>query len=102
MARPMWFPAAVALCVLWVAGCSAVEEENPWADTIREWESRASSDFEREVLSDGEITEAEYREAVDRMITCARDQGVEVSVTESGYFYESDMVSSEHTSQIVD
>ncbi|HHW84554.1 MAG TPA: hypothetical protein GX743_12230 [Actinomycetales bacterium] len=91
-------PLAAALLL---SGCSAGTEEGPWSDTIREYGSLASSDFERDVLSDGEITQAEYDEAVDRFVSCARDQGVEVEVTGTGYVFEAAPSGQTHAETVV-
>lgn len=52
---------------------------SPYHDIILQERSNATSDFERSVLEDGEITRAEYTEATQRYVDCMTDQGLSAS-----------------------
>jgi hypothetical protein len=48
---------------------------------------KATSDFERDVLADLDISRAEYEEAIRRYVRCVEDQGVEIeAIPQSGYY----------------
>jgi hypothetical protein len=82
-------PAALTLgaCLL-LSGCSSpAEADGPYSDAAREALDRASSDFERGVLSDLNVTRAEYEEAVDRYVRCIEDAGAEVKPVDQGGYY---------------
>lgn len=51
----------------------------PWEAEFEQARADATTDFERDVLADGDITTEEIEEARDRMVQCAADQGVEVT-----------------------
>ncbi len=55
-----------------VAACGGGQAsfEGPYANDFQYYMDHATSDFEREVLSDGVITRAEYEEANQRYLTC--------------------------------
>ncbi|QBE48023.1 hypothetical protein [Leucobacter triazinivorans] len=90
--------ALVAVCgaVLFLSGCSGVdpggsasaagtgpsaasgsapEFDGPWASTFSSMYERAGSDFERQVLSDGKVTDQEYAETLDRFTECLSAYG---------------------------
>jgi hypothetical protein len=72
-----------------VGACSSEEstDDNPYAAEFAAGLERATSDFEREVLSDLEITRAEYEEAVSRYVECAAEQGLSVAPVPQGGYY---------------
>lgn len=49
----------------------------PWAEALESAYRDATSEFEREVLEDGEITEAEFHEMERRVKSCLNDNGIE-------------------------
>lgn len=73
MKRVSW----IVVSVLALAACSSSPppEVNPYAAEVRHAQQHATSDFEKEVLSDGIVTEAEYDEAVHRQVDCAESKG---------------------------
>lgn len=79
-----------ALFVAVTAGCGGNEQpaEGPWAAEIEEARQQATSDFERDILNDGEITRAEYDEAIDRYLSCMEDAGVRVGTEDMGGYYQ--------------
>ena len=50
-----------------------------WKDLFDQFMAEEPTDFERQVLSDYIITDAEYQEARNRFITCMTDLGWKVS-----------------------
>lgn len=88
---PMRISAPITLAIVAMValvGCSAAEPTtNPYSDRIKEAQAEASTDFERQVLEDGDLTRAEYEEAVNRYVECMEAQSVQISpVEQSGYF----------------
>lgn len=76
---------SVALVVL-CGGCAGNEQKPVTGAWGAEWEDarkNASSEFEKAVLSDGEITQDEYVEAMDLYVECIEDNGSAVSLHES-------------------
>lgn len=73
--------AAVAGCSGSEPGAGAWEAEYAWALEM------ATSDFERSVLADGEITRAEYEEATQRFLDCVNDQGASVATLDQGGYF---------------
>jgi len=73
--------AAVSLMALAVVACAAAPTGSPTPQGI--WKTYFDqaladpnlSDFERQVLSDYQITDAEYQEAKDRFVTCMANKG---------------------------
>jgi hypothetical protein len=65
----------------------ATVPDGPYRAQILQAQQRATSDFERGVLSDGKITKAEYDEAVQRYVKCMADKGVTVNPYEMGGGY---------------
>ncbi|NEN07895.1 hypothetical protein G3T36_18725 [Diaminobutyricibacter tongyongensis] len=55
---------------------SLPEFSGPWAGDLTYAFRKASSDFERNALSDGTISEAEFAEVENRFITCLRAGGL--------------------------
>lgn len=90
--------AAVIPIVLTLAGCTlsapvTADTGSPPPETLSQfWRTQfqevlddpALTEFERQVLSDFEITDAEYREAQDRFVKCMADQGWEVTFRSDG------------------
>lgn len=79
--------AVVSICGAFVlSGCGSeetVDPANPYAEEIRHSQEEASSEFEREVLKDGEVSREEYVEALDRYVSCIQEQGSSVALVES-------------------
>lgn len=75
--------AAVALAVA-PSGCTASPEfEGPWAAEFESAYADATTDFQREVLADGQITRDEYAEATDRYVQCMDDRGFDVEISDN-------------------
>lgn len=74
---------------LLTGACSSAEEtsDGPYAKEIVAAGGEATSDFERSVLSDGEITRAEYEESVQRLVSCAEGRGVKITPIKQGEVY---------------
>jgi hypothetical protein len=53
---------------------------NPWAAEFAQMRERPVSEFIKQILADDEITEAEFREALDREVQCLRDFGLNPDV----------------------
>lgn len=68
--------AGAAVILLLLPACSPQTEDDPWRETILAAGQEADTEFERQVLSDGKITEDEFREAIDREISCFEDNGI--------------------------
>ncbi len=69
-------------------------KSGPYSAEILAAAKTAASDFERKILADGEITEAEYEEAVNKTIACTADRGFQVSKTRTPSGYNYNMVGS--------
>jgi len=71
---------AVAL-TLSATACSAGTPTNtgPYTSEIEQAGRDATSDFERQVFSDGQISRKEYDESADRYIRCLNDNGLSAS-----------------------
>jgi len=75
-----------------LVSCSSPEpESSPWESWIEEARRSATTDFEREVLADGKVTDAELGEAFSRFTECMAAQGFTVEQTDykgvySGFF----------------
>ncbi|MGD9959444.1 hypothetical protein [Nocardioides sp.] len=65
----------------------ASEPRSPYYSDIVTASRTADSDFEREVLSDGEVTRSEYEESVARYVKCANGQGVTINPVKQGDLY---------------
>lgn len=80
-----------ALLVLVLAGCgTGGPDEHPYAAELESARQAATSDFERDVLADGQVTAAELREAQDLLTACLTDAGYVVEVLpDGGYTQES-------------
>lgn len=73
--RQSWC-AAAAISLLTIAGCSTgpvPAPSGPYADEFTQALDAASSDFERAVLADNEISHEEYVEAHQRWLECMED-----------------------------
>ena len=66
---------------------TAAPDDDPYRIRYEEALRAATSDFEKAVLEDGEITRAEYEEAVERYVSCMADAGIEVGLHEQGGYY---------------
>ena len=62
-----------------VTGCQAGDLEGPYAERFEQELAGDLSNFQREVLSDHEITRAEYDDASDQFVACMEDRGFRVS-----------------------
>ncbi|MFW0774782.1 hypothetical protein ACLRGI_16610 [Paenarthrobacter nitroguajacolicus] len=63
---------------LFLASCAEQETaavDHGWAADIDAAKNRATSQFEKEVLSDGVVTRAEKEESMQRWISCMTDRG---------------------------
>ena len=72
--------------VLALAGCGAggTELESPFAAEFAQARNQATTDFERTILEDDEISEAELDEARQRFARCVEDLGYLVTFGEHG------------------
>lgn len=73
--------ALISACI----GCTSIGDEpvsGPWAADWEEARENASSEFEKAVLADGEITQDEYVEALDLYVDCIHEKGAEVALEE--------------------
>ncbi len=88
---------AAALLGITLTGCSNEQpvSRGPYFDQIIAASNEAKSDFERQVLSDGTITRAEYEEAVQKLVACAATRGVVVSPVSKGATYSYEVKTSE-------
>lgn len=73
--------ALVVVVVALTAGCSrgegnAIDPANPYAAEFEQALASASSDFERAVLADGQITAEEWQEAQQKEVSCLTDHGI--------------------------
>lgn len=72
------------------AGCSSPPLKSgaagPYAEDIAQAYERAN-DFQREILRDGKITDAEYFEAQDRFVACMDERGLEARADGIGNGY---------------
>lgn len=84
----------VSLCglavVLFLAGCSGTSEvaptpsvtvggktfSGPWASDFAQQYNRSSSDFVKEILRDGKITDAEFAEVTEKYKACLKAAGI--------------------------
>lgn len=83
--------AIIAGALMLVAACGGADgpsvPDGPYRAQIIQAQQEATSDFQRQVLSDGKITKAEYDEAVHRYVKCFTDQGVDVTAYDNGGGY---------------
>lgn len=77
----------VLILSLLAASAGAVTDDDPYRARYQDALRSATSDFERAVLADGEVTRAEYEEAVGRYVSCMADSGIEVGLHEQGGYY---------------
>lgn len=74
---------AVSLSVLLLAGCAGTSKDTagqPWASEIETAQKRATSEFEKEALSDGIVTASEKDEAHQRWVKCMTDRGQKATI----------------------
>lgn len=80
--------AIVSLLACALAGCSSPQPATgPYAADIELARTKASSDFERDVLADSTITRAEYEEAVQRFVKCVNSSGAKVATEDQDGYY---------------
>ncbi len=75
----------VLAALLLAGGCSPTFEPGPseWREDVIRAAQGATSPLEREILSDGVITDAEFREAFAAFQECMDGLGVAIEMTES-------------------
>ncbi|MEK8229303.1 hypothetical protein NKG05_30505 [Oerskovia sp. M15] len=81
----------IATIGLALGACSSapdIDSTNPYAAEYKSALENSISDFERGVLEDGAVSNAEYNEAVDRYLACMRDLGVDVTTEPNGDLYQ--------------
>lgn len=66
------------------------EPTGPWAQEIRQAYEASQSEFAKEALSDGTISEAEYRESQQRWVDCMHDAGHNSAEVVNGNNYRFD------------
>lgn len=76
---------SVCAIVLVTSACSEKVEvlDSPYRAEFDAALGRVTTDFERSVLGDGVITDAEYAEAQQRYVSCVEDQGYSLVVRAS-------------------
>ena len=68
-----------------MVGCSSPEAaEGPWADEFEQAIRDAQTQFEKDILADGRITDAEFSEATAKYLDCMESAGVPVEIVGSG------------------
>lgn len=77
----------VAIAV--ISGCSSDPsvEESPYASWFEDARRGATSQFEKDALVDGEISRAEYEEAMQRYVACIADKGASVELEDQTGYY---------------
>jgi hypothetical protein len=79
---------AVGAAAVLLSGCGAGGDRDDsgraWAAVIASTSAQASSPFERKVLADGEITDAEYSELQSRIVSCLAGLGLKASFDGDG------------------
>ncbi|MFI5906502.1 hypothetical protein [Dactylosporangium sp. NPDC051541] len=79
--------------VLALTACSSTPEATgPYAPELMQARDAASSDFERQVFKDLDISRAEYEEAVMRFVDCVKGKGVSISAVPTDGFYQYDVI----------
>ncbi|GIH23523.1 hypothetical protein Aph01nite_18330 [Acrocarpospora phusangensis] len=80
--------AIAAVLLALIAGCAAcAQPADPYDGDLRRALSQATSDFERQVLTDRRITRAEYEEAVRRYVACMQANGIGFEAVDQGLGY---------------
>lgn len=81
---------AAVVVVHVVSGCAVAQPDSadPWAAEFAEAREFATSELQREVLEDGQITDAEFHEVEQDVVRCVADQGYELTVIGGGNGYE--------------
>ncbi|MEV0565898.1 hypothetical protein [Dactylosporangium sp. NPDC050588] len=79
--------------VLALTACSPTPEaKGPYAPELKQARDAASSDFERQVFKDLDISRAEYEEAVKRFVDCVKGKGVTISAVPTDGYYQYDVI----------
>ncbi|MEU8311327.1 MULTISPECIES: hypothetical protein [Micromonospora] len=85
---------AVLLALGSITSCSSEPEPaDPYRAEMRRAAKSATSEFEKEVLSDSKISRAEYEEAVSRFVECVRQKGVSIEKKDQFGYYIYETVS---------
>ncbi|MFB9183269.1 hypothetical protein ACFFX1_34510 [Dactylosporangium sucinum] len=90
--------------LLLTAGCgddAPEAKDNPYAAEFRIARERATSDFEKKVLADSDITKAEFDEAVQRYVRCAKDRGVDITPIPVGGYYNYETVKTDNAEAVI-
>ncbi|AWE42527.1 MULTISPECIES: hypothetical protein [unclassified Actinobaculum] len=78
------FTSIIAICAFALGACSTSPSESsgnspqfsgPWAEEFESAYNSTDSEFAKTILSDGEITEAEIKEAEQAMTSCLEEKG---------------------------
>lgn len=96
------FVAVIGLMTL-ISGCSAPKDGSavtPYSGEIKAAAKQATSDFEKQVLSDGAITRAEYEEAIQRYVACGKQHGLDIGLIDQGGWYTYSMRTPEANDKI--
>jgi hypothetical protein len=84
-------PLVLSISIAGSAGCASddtpAQSTSPYAEDIKAASSHATTDFERNVLADGQITRAEYEEAVQKLVACAEGNGKTVITHDQSGLY---------------
>lgn len=82
--------AVAILASLLVCSCGKTDApaQDPFAGDVARAQSRVTSDFQRSVLADGQVSRAEYEQAVDLYISCLNSNGVPAAknLNAGGYY----------------
>lgn len=79
----------MVLSVTVLTGCSNTTrlEPSPYASWFEDAQRQATSQFEKDALADGEISRAEYEEAMQRYVACIADNGSNVELEDQTGYY---------------
>jgi len=78
------FTSIIAICLFALSACSTSSSDSsgnspqfsgPWAEEFQSAYDSTDSEFAKTILSDGEITEAEIKEAEQAMVSCLEERG---------------------------
>lgn len=79
-----------SMALVGLTACTvSMPDANPYAEEISRALDNASSDYVREILSDGQITAAEARDSQKQNVACLSDAGISAEYIDSGAGYES-------------
>ena len=78
---------ALSFIAVGCSGTVATVPEGPYAEQIANAQAAVTSQFERDVLADAQVTREEYEEATQRFLACLEDQGVSIDIQDQAGYY---------------